>query len=125
MLLGPEFTPTYDTKIKIEDLKVIKKHDNYYLNVVYIVEYETHTTRLTLEGVNFPINPKMLEHKVETSGYPMYSPINFINIGFGMQRYDRLTEEIIETKTKEVTIEEIEEKFGCKVKIVKDKGDKK
>lgn len=111
---------------KLMDVKLIKEGDNYFLNLTYQHEDDKAVYETVIYKAHLPIN---------THGFN-YCEFDFgihakkeraIDIGFGELRLlmdekgRMLITEVVEEKTKEMTIEEIEKALGHKVKIVGEK----
>ena len=108
----------------VEDINISFNKDinSYVINVSY-----RHTDRvgnvdiISIRDLPITINP----YPIVNSNLSCYGCETSINLGFGsLESYPEITsEEIrrIHTVTKEMTIEEIEEKLGYKIKIVNNK----
>ena len=104
----------------VEDINISFNKDinSYVINVSY-----RHTDRvgnvdiISIRDLPITINP----YPIVNRNVSCYGCETSINLGFGSLDFSEITsEEIrrIHTVTKEMTIEEIEEKLGYKVKIV-------
>ena len=104
----------------VEDINISFNQDinSYVINVSY-----RHTDRvgnvdiISIRDLPITINP----YPIVNRNVSCYGCETSINLGFGSLDFSEITsEEIrrIHTVTKEMTIEEIEEKLGYKVKIV-------
>ena len=116
-------------KDKKRDVNLVKanlRHDNsgYYLDLVYRVEDDKTVELYKLPRVRLPLKENDVTIRTDHDGF---SYISHANVGFGYLRLHpdkngvQYTVETIETKTKEMTLEEIEKKLGHKVKIVSEK----
>ena len=108
-------------------LNYIKKTDTYTLDVEYEVEDDKEIKTLKLEGVNlnelFP--QKYIRgikgglHSIYEDRYSLSYDISYVDDLI----MDKMTLKIIETKTKEMTLEEIEKELGHKIKLISKKED--
>ena len=117
-------------KEKLESLDLYKDEENgcYYLKAVYSVEREDGFYEVTfpkiLLNVNQTCGPSFI---TECTNHYARRPDSFIDIGFGsaLLRKDEgghlYTEKLIKEKVHDVTLAEIEKKFGYKVRIVNEK----
>ena len=108
----------------VEDINISFNKDinSYVINISY-----RHTDRvgnvdiISIRDLPITIYP----HPIVNRKFSCYGCETSINLGFGsLESYPEITsEEIrrIHTVTKEMTIEEIEEKLGYKIKIVNNK----
>lgn len=124
-----------DDKIKLKNAKMYydKKLKDYFLRLVYEKEDDEGVYEITFPKVfiGIPKNNIFIERDPLFLTDVSFSHLlfnNYMNTGEGgkhtlMQDKNGETNymKTILTKTKEVTIEEIEKMFGCKVKIVNDK----
>lgn len=106
-----------NTDMKLTKAKLYEDEVGYSLALTYRVESldqvsEVHIPRVALKLKNGPIT---IEQDCGMA---------YIDVGFGMTPVLKgftgtyFTTKVIETKTKEMTLEEIEKKLGHKVKIV-------
>ena len=111
-------------KVDLVDVELHKDETlGYCIGVVYRIETPGQIRELRIPKIRLGINPHELN--IET-WYEEYGFGNGVvaDVGFGEcevyeeQRGHYYTDTIIETKTKEMTLEEIEKKLGHKVKIV-------
>ena len=107
--------------VKSHDLKLYKENDLYYLDVKFQTENDKCIKEVHAPCVRLPM------YYLERGGIPIRTTCDgeaFINLGFGDLKLIRsnsghvLTETIIEHKTKEMTLSEIEKKLGHKIKII-------
>lgn len=110
-----------DKKITIKNAKLRKDMYGYSLDMTYTIETPEEISELHIPRVMLPMSNKNIT--IETESTPFEQIICTADIGFGNcrlvdsdGRYFTLT--TLETKTKEMTLEEIEKKLGHKVKIV-------
>lgn len=106
---------------KLTDLSL--GHDSfygYYLSAKYRVEDEHSVRELEIPVIRLDISPNYVAIRQEGLVCPEYEA----DIGFGYLSLARMpempyyTERILEEKTHEMTLDEIEKKLGYKVKIV-------
>ena len=111
----------------VEDINISFNKDinSYVINISY-----RHTDRvgnvdiISIRDLPITIDP----YPIVNRNISCYGCETSINLGFGSLDFSEITsEEIrrIHTVTKEMTIEEIEEKLGYKIKIVGDKKGEK
>lgn len=111
-----------DKKITIKNAKLRKDMYGYSLDMTYTIETPEEISELHIPRVMLPMSNKNIE--IETESTCFGDSICTADIGFGSCRVLNngegryFTIKTIETKTKEMTLEEIEKKLGHKVKIV-------
>jgi hypothetical protein len=114
-----------DEKVELKDVKLVKNSYGYCLDMTYRVEDKAEIREFNIPCLRLPINNDRF--RIRTTGDGPY--LSYIaDVGFGQQAMmpsgaglnDRVryTIKTIETKTKEMTLAEIEKKLGHKVKIV-------
>jgi hypothetical protein len=110
-----------DRKITIKNVKLRKDMYGYSLDMTYTVETPEEISELHIPRVMLPISNKdiVINCEFDYYGGSLYTA----DVGFGECRVlesdgEYFTLKTIETKTKEMTLEEIEKKLGHKVKIV-------
>ena len=98
-------------------------YDEWYLEAMYEVKEEYMTKIVTIPKISLPIyNVPVI---TRSCGYGCLST-NTIDLGFGElsmhpdKNKHLFTERITEERAEEVTVEDIEKKFGHKIKIVMD-----
>ncbi len=108
---------------KVEDINISFNQDinSYVINISYRhTDREGNVDIISIRDLPITIYP----HPIVNRKFSCYGCETSINLGFGsLESYPEITsEEIhrIHTVTKEMTIEEIEEKLGYKIKIVGD-----
>ena len=108
----------------VEDINISFNKDinSYVINISYRhTDREGNVDIISIRDLPITIYP----HPIVNRKFSCYGCETSINLGFGnLESYPEITsEEIrrIHTVTKEMTIEEIEEKLGYKIKIVGDK----
>lgn len=110
-----------DENVELKKVKLVKNTWGYFLDMTYQVETPAKIEEIHLPMVRLPINTKRFILKTDDG---FLRPTAVADVGFGIanlyQNKDRVyyTIETKEIKTKEMTLEEIEEKLGHKVKIV-------
>ena len=112
-------------KVELKNV-ALKKHDmyGYCLDVTYRVERSEDIVDVNIPWVRLPIMNDYLT--IKTERFPHCSVVS-TNFGLGeLEVIHNIGEAVytiktIKTKTKEMTLEEIEKKLGHKVKIVSDK----
>ena len=111
---------------KLMDVKLVKENGNYFLDLTYQHEDDKAIYETNIPRVYLPLS----EHGFEYWSFDVGCHTNkehAINLGFGELRLLKdkngavFTTAIVEEKTKEMTIEEIEKALGHKVKIVGEK----
>ena len=109
---------------KVEDINISFNKDinSYVINISYRhTDREGNVDIISIRDLPITIYP----HPIVNRKFSCYGCETSINLGFGsLESYPEITsEEIrrIHTVTKEMTIEEIEEKLGYKIKIVNNK----
>ena len=109
---------------KVEDINISFNKDinSYVINISYRhTDKEGNVDIISIRDLPITIYP----HPIVNRKFSCYGCETSINLGFGsLESYPEITsEEIrrIHTVTKEMTIEEIEEKLGYKIKIVNNK----
>lgn len=118
-----------------EDIKLtnlILDHDDtgYFLSATYRLESESDVRELNIPRIRLPIKSNDLTIK-DTRGISCWNDRHMVaDLGFGfltmgcLERdghYVYFTETVIEEKTHEMTLDEIEKKLGYKVKIINKK----
>lgn len=100
----------YKNNIRVDliDLTLAKDELGYYLSPRYRVETSNDIREIYIPKARLNIDRHMFNIVDDSGECLMYCDIN------GVRYYDTL----IETKTKEMSLEEIEEKLGHKVKII-------
>ena len=71
----------------------------------------------TIKNLYLPINNASFDITRATH----YLDRDTIDAGYGAQYFDELRIRTLSEKIKEVTMDDIEKKFGCKIKIIKEK----
>ena len=108
-----------DSKVKLTKAKLNNDEYGYSLALTYEVETLAEVQKVHFPRVQLSIEP--MEFVIEHSHGGFAPRVDF---GFGMTSLfpgddgHYFTTEIVKTKTKEMTLEEIEKKLGHKVKIV-------
>lgn len=102
--------------VTIENLELVKGVHKYGLNATFIKETAQSIEEVTIKNIELPIDTKGIIITRDR-----YGEIR-ADIGYGMNPAADVTVKVLKEKTVEVTMEEIEKKFGCKVKIVKEKN---
>ena len=112
-----------DVNMKITSVK-LNKNPCYSLDIKYELETPTEIREFHLPNVQIPLNAEHLWIGADRGCYGIYYDVD---VGFGVTKLNRDSkgnayyERVIQEKTKEMTLEEIEKKLGHKVKIVSDK----
>lgn len=111
-----------DHKIAVKDAKLKKSMQGYSLDVIYTIETPSEIQELHIPRLMLPIGH---ENVIINTDFDYYGgPLCTVDVGFGNLRVLEsddgkfFTLKTIETKTKEMTLEEIEKKLGHKVKII-------
>ena len=111
-----------DTKITIKNVKLRKDMCGYSLDITYIIDNKSEVQELHIPRVMLPISNSRIYVNADRNYYG--SILYTCDLGFGSRRVLEddngvaFTIKTLETKTKEMTLEEIEKKLGHKVKIV-------
>ena len=112
----------FNNTADLMELHLYGHSGQYYLSAKYRVENEKSVREIDIPKISLGVMPDYLSIKQEGDG--PYKDIR-ANLGFGwlplepsgrMNAY--FTETVLEEKTHEMTLEEIEKKLGYKVKIV-------
>ena len=105
---------------KVEDINISFNKDinSYVINISYRhTDREGNVDIISIRDLPITIYP----HPIVNRKFSCYGCETSINLGFGSLDFSEITSEEtrrIHTVTKEMTIEEIEEKLGYKIKIV-------
>lgn len=102
-------------EIGLQNLELIHEDGQYFLDATYIFEDSRSVREVTVKRILLPVDPNNVS--IDRSLYGR----DLIDIGYGMNTFAAYFETILEEKVQEVTMEDIEKKFGCKVKIVREK----
>lgn len=103
---------------------ILRRHSTlgYYLDVTYTVETPEEIKEINIPKVMLGLNNHsftITRRRDYVYGlYHMFADIGLGNKDLLDQKGDYFTEKLIETKTKEMTLDEIEKKLGHKVKII-------
>ena len=120
-----EYHKTKNTDVALRHVSL--KHDDagYFLSLVYRLEDDKSVELIKLPRVRLPLKMNDIKLRTDSDGF---MSVMEADVGFGYTRlypdkqHACYTIETVTTKTKEMTLEEIEKKLGHKVKIVSDKG---
>ena len=101
----------------IGNLKIINKNDMYYLEVEFLGETDTSFVKGTTT-LKLPVDINRLSLTLGSRNY-----IETMNVGFGdlVSKDGKIDFEIVGDKRKDMTLSEIEEKLGYKIKLVSEK----
>lgn len=102
----------------LTDLELVKKDDLYYLNATYILEDKKNVEKIILKNVFLPIDKNSFN--IFTTRDETNEHLTWVDIGYGNHTVEKMERVVLEEKVQEVTMADIEKKFGCKVKIVRD-----
>ena len=113
--------------VKLTNLSLDTDEIGYYLSAKYRVEDYNSVRELDIPKIRFRVSNNMVQIRRTGELYPQVQ----IDMGLGWMPVIHdgsdnevyFTETVIEEKTHEMTLEEIEKKLGYKVKIVNKKGD--
>ena len=117
-----------NNKIELLDLQLNTEENGYFLSAKYRIEDDNSIRELDIPRIKLPVYTNSM-NIVSDNHYG--NPEVSVDIGFGYCRLWRdcsrefpvyYTETVIEEKTHEMTLDEIEQKLGYKVKIVNKKG---
>lgn len=99
------------TLFAVESLDLNEKNGNYLLDISIIADSKFRTERYKLTA-KLPIDTSNISISKEFGN-------SYINLGFGdLPCIDGITHQIIEEKEQVMTLNEIEEKLGYKIKLV-------
>lgn len=101
------------------ELKYNARGNFYCLDATYELETDNEVRELKVHDIELPINPFCVELRQECCDINHFPPERTVDLGFGPLRFGYCRERVVKEKVKEVTMEDIEKKFGCKIKIVK------
>lgn len=111
-----------DTKMRLVDVKLNNDKDGPSLALTYLVETLDEVTELHIPRVVLTLKDGHITIREERRDY--CCDLVTADVGFGMTHLlpgddgSYFTTKVIKTKTKEMTLEEIEKTLGHKVKIV-------
>ncbi len=117
---------TLDYKVNLTDLTLNRDTFGYYLSAKYRIEDEHSIRELDIPKIRLRTTPKRVVIKTY-DGVTWTRPEADIGFGFcelshtGTKEAIYFTETVVEEKTHEMTLDEIEKKLGYKVKIVNSK----
>lgn len=116
-------------KIKVENARLYEEDGIYYIDVSYLCQNDKVVKRVHFPKVRLPIDnwtgdydirysPTLIRHGVRIDAF-----LNFVEFHLVAREKDGVcyTEEIVEEKAVEMTLDELEKKLGHKIKIVSDK----
>lgn len=117
------YTSNNEGDCNLKELTLNQDEHGYYLTAVY--EYEDLETKraVTFHKIRLPISRHDAIVSHEYSPYSL-SYVTNVDIGLGPMQMGLnkdciyFTDKVLETKTREMTLEEIEKQLGHKVKIV-------
>lgn len=119
------FRNNKDCEVKLTELKLHSDSLGYYLSAKYRVEDISSIRELDFPKIRLGVNPNKVGIRDDDGiwSHPK------VDIGFGFLELNHqggrpevyFTETVIEDKTHEMTIAEIEKKLGYKIKIVGEK----
>lgn len=124
-------------KHEYKSVELYEEKGQYYLKLVYTTEDDREIKEITIPRIKLPVNDDILpnidvHHDYDPLGYPL-TPRARIKCGYGgdLQLEKGKVDDtigdvyyvvkVLEEKTHELTVAEIEKKLGYKVKIVSDK----
>lgn len=120
-----------DEEVELKDVKLVKNGYGYCLNITYRVEDDKKVQDFNIPRLQLPIVSNRFRIRTERDGY-YEDYVADIGLGemkmlptYGTGGGPRYTITTAKTKTKEMTLDEIEKKLGHKVKIVNEKPAKK
>ena len=127
---------------RLKDLKLYEENGEYYLDATYVIDSLSQIAEIHMPKVQLPFTSSGLaEIAINQPTYWDYEVEAYIKAGsciFPIRKVHETkhakadmcpengvyyTVKIIEEKTKEMTLEEIEQKFGHKIKLVSKKED--
>lgn len=122
----------------VKEVKIYEEKGLQFLSIRYLIEDGTSIKEFHLPKVRLPIEYADLNHEYNEAGINgRYDTVNLVlpmqelevqtgdatfNVDGHIEKYKEVKYacKVIEEKTKEMTIEEIEKKLGHKIKIVKE-----
>lgn len=119
-----------DNKSKLTDARLFRDEGCYYLHLEYEIENDKEIRKVICPKVSFPIHDSCTielewdgRHPFIDIGFGIMMPMNKSDIFFGCYDKDIVrdvyyAEKIIKTKSKKMTVAEIEEALGHKVEII-------
>lgn len=134
---------------KIEKVELVEEDGKYYLSMTYVLENDKYIKRYKVPKIDLGINTRTCVPELtrEIGGYLDLPTIDelgrhcrpledVVRFRCGIKTFDvdygkidgmsvKFTEQLIEEKSRKLTISEIEKKLGYKVEIVAEKEDKK
>ena len=116
-------------KIIYHDLKLYKENDLYYLDITFQIESDNCIEEVRIPKAGLPAGVLTYDGSVNIRTNNVGS--SYVDIGFGeLYMHEssdghRLTRTVLEHKTKEMTLSEIEKKLGHKVKIIAEENSRK
>jgi hypothetical protein len=118
------FGGTDNAKVELKNVKLVKNSYGYCLDVTYHIEDDAEIRELHIPYLQLPLNHNYIKIRNDwCSSYNRYTAEFNLSEArmFGTiseTAGECFTIKTIKTKTKEMTLEEIEKKLGHKVKIV-------
>ena len=107
--------------VKLTKLNLHKDTLGYYLHATYMIEDGSFIRQLDIPKIRLRVDPHYVAIRQKGEDWPTVEA----DIGFGYTKLSHsvrsnayFTETVIEEKSKEMTLEEIEKKLGHKVKII-------
>lgn len=110
----------------IDELKVVRKDGDYCLEVTLLGETDTHFVK-GIATLNLPVDVKHISLTSNCQNGLSFlqkeQPIMMMNLGFGYLKVEdgKIDFEVVGDKRKDMTLSEIEEKLGYKIKLVSEK----
>ena len=123
-------------KFTLKDVELVKEDGKYYITTKYDLETDYDFREVEVRKVPLPLShvPDVREETptiLWADNNPIVPPSHwFADLGYGnifmgsVYTNPFYYEKVVSQKTQELTLEEIEQKLGCKVKIVTKKGKK-
>lgn len=111
-------------KAELKNVKLVENSYGYCLDITYRVEDDKEVREFNIPCLQLPLNPHTFKIRNDCDEY---SNFYIADVGYGpmkmfgtvaRDRGECYTIKVLETKTKEMTLEEIEKKLGHKVKII-------
>lgn len=114
-------------KTTLKNAELYKEDGRYYLKLTYIVENASEIAEITCPKVELPLIPDKCIINHSTIFYGIVDPPKILLYNdveltlFQDKKGMYYTKKVLEQKTHELTLDEIEKKLGYKVKIVNKK----
>lgn len=119
---------------KLKKAEIYNEDNTYYLNVIYIRDTDTMISEINVPRILLPLDKtncliNIDRYNIDILGRPIDNVTFRLYNGIALPVYKAtgnvyFTEKILEYKTKEMTLSEIEKKLGYKIKILSEENKK-